>query len=529
MSKGKGNSQTAITPLGGSGGYGGSYSSAPSLNFPTSSGLFNITTTPLTMVHTIANSSELLGIPLPDDEPRTKTQRSTKVYIGKIPSGISDYFMEQLFLRCGPINTWTRCLDSSGKPMPYGFIEFQTVEGMLRCLRLLNGMQLLGNRLVVRVDFQTEFFIKEWSDLKRSEWERKKLDNIMSLDRTIFTFEEFLTSEDKNTEYAIQLLIHNLEQTHEEDPIQKEEDCEHPREKEREKRLRARNRDVDKQYAEKEREWLLREESQEAERAREREREDERQREKMRLVHRDLDYDTDDENNHRKKKSKKWLRAREERKRQREREKEEDALNARKEFEELHPGVATLDEKLLQAKELERQNDLGGEYTLQDTSVAVQIEVKAVDESKTQAVNKYFSMEGEEEEDALYHRKHKALALAPEEATLVPAPSAITEPGISEEEFKRQVDQLKGLLDRVPSRKTELYQFPLDWNLLVLNRVLDKKLSPFVSKLCFEYLGEVERNLIQRVVRRIVNREDPAKIQEYLGQAMDKEAEVLST
>ena len=528
MSKGRGNSPTAITPLGGSGGYGGSHSSAPSLNFPTSSGLFNITTTPLTMVHTIANSSELLGIPLPDDEPRTKTQRSTKVYIGKIPSGISDYFMEQLFLRCGPINTWTRCLDSSGKAMSYGFIEFQTVEGMLRCLRLLNGMQLLGNRLVVRVDFQTEFFIKEWSDLKRAEWERKKMDNIMSLDRTVLTFEEFLTSEDKNTEYAIQLLIHNLEQTHEEDPIQKEEDCEHPREKEREKRLRARNRDVDKQYAEKEREWLLREESQEAERAREREREDERQREKMRLVHRDLDYDTEDENNRRKKKSKKWLRAREERKRQREREKEEDALNARKEFEELHPGVATLDEKLLQAKELERQNDLGGEYALQDTSVALQIDVKAVDESKTQTANKYFSMEGEEEEDSLYHRKHKALALAPEEATPVPALTA-AEPSISEEEFKRQVDRLKGLLESIPQRKAELYQFPLDWNLLVQNRVLDKKLSPFVSKLCFEYLGEVERNLIQRIVRRIANHEDPAKIQEYLGQAMDKEAEVRTT
>ena len=527
MSKGRGNSGTEITPLGNSGGYGGSQSAPQSLNFPTSSGLFNITTTPLTMVHTIANSAELLGIPLPDDEPRTKTARSTKVYIGKIPSGISDYFMEQLFLRCGPINTWTRCLDSSGKPMPYGFIEFQTVEGMLRCLRLLNGMQLLSNRLVVRVDFQTEFFIKEWSDLKRAEWERKRMDNIMAHEKTQeLSFEEFLTAEDKNTEYAIQLLIHNLEQTHEEDPIQKEEDCEHPREKEREKRLRARNRDVDKQYAEKEKEWLLREESQEAERAREREREDERLREKMRLVHRDLDYDTEDENNRRKKKSKKWLRAREERKKQREREKEEDALNARREFEELHPGVATMDEKLLQAKELERQNDLGTEYALQDTAVAVQIEVKAVDEAKTQTANKYFSMEAEDEEDALYHRKHKMLALAPEETAPPPATTTTAEPGVTEEEFKRQVDLLKGLLEQVPQRKAELYQYPLDWNLLVQNRVLDKKLSPFVSKLCYEYLGEVERNLIQRIVRRIANREDPAKIQEYLEQAMDKEAEV---
>ena len=515
---------------------GNSYASGASLNFQTSSGLFNITNTPLTMVHTIAGSTELLGIPLPDDEPRTKTQRSTKVYIGKIPSGISDYFMEQLFLRCGPINSWTRCLDSSGKAMPYGFIEFQTVEGMLRCLRLLNSLQLMGNKLVVRVDFQTEFFIKEWSDLKRADWERKRMDNIMvAKDRaTEVTFEEFLTGEDKSTEYQIQLLIHNLEQTHEEDPIQKEEDwysshSEHPREKEREKRLRARNRDIDKLLADKEREWLQREDSQERERVRETEREDERQREKMRLIHRDLNYDTDDENNRRKKKSKKWLRAREERKHQRETEKEEDAVNARKEFEALFPGVATMEEKLLQAKELERLSGLDKEYALSDPSVAVQIDVKQVDESKAQTQNKYFPMEGEDEEDALFHRKHKALALAPEEAMPVVAQPTTEENTMSEEEFKKKVDRLKGLMERVPVKKAELYEFPLDWNKLAQTRVLDKKLGPFIAKLFFEYVGEVERNFVQKIVRQVANREEPAKIQDFLGQVVDKDAEVFPT
>ena len=515
----------SITPLGGGAGGGRGYNSVPSLNFPTSSGLFNITTTPLTMVHTIANATELLGIPLPEDEPRTKTARSTKVYIGKIPSGISDYFMEQLFLRCGPINSWTRCLDSSGKPMPYGFIEFQTVEGMLRCLRLLNGMQLMGNKLVVRVDFQTEFFIKEWSDLKRAEWERKKLDTIMTRDKAReITFEEFLTCEDKSTEYQIQLLIHNLEQTHEEDPIQKEEDCEHVREKEREKRLRARNRDVDKVLLEKEREWLQREENQERERVREKEREDEQQRERIRLIHRDLNYDTDDESNRRKKRSKKWLRAREERKHQRETEREEDAQNARKEFEALFPGVATLEEKLEQAKELERLSGLTSEFALPTPSISLQIEVKPVDELKAQ--RKCFALEGEDEEDALYHRKHKVLALAAEETAPVLHSVQTTEQTMTEEDFKKQVDRLKGLLDRVPQRKAELYDFPLDWNKLAQTHVLDKKLGPFISKLFFEYVGEVERGFVQKIVRQVANREEPAKIQEYLGQVLDKDSEV---
>jgi len=40
------------------------------------------------------DNTELMGIPLFSDEPRTKSERCTKVYIGRIPLGISDYFIE---------------------------------------------------------------------------------------------------------------------------------------------------------------------------------------------------------------------------------------------------------------------------------------------------------------------------------------------------------------------------------------------------------------------------------------------------
>jgi RNA recognition motif-containing protein len=198
-------------------------SAGPSVSGPR--GLFNITSTPLTTVHQIASSGDLLGMPVPADEPRTKSERSTKVYIGKIPSGLSDYFMEQLFLECGHINSWRRVLDSSGKPLNFGFVEFTFVEGMLRCLRLMNNLQIQSSKLVCRVDTQTEFFIKEWSDLKRADWERKKWDNIMNKsDTELKTWEEDVVKDDPRVAGNVQSLISNFEQHAGDDPDVKEDD-----------------------------------------------------------------------------------------------------------------------------------------------------------------------------------------------------------------------------------------------------------------------------------------------------------------
>lgn len=147
------------------------------------------------------------------DEPRTKSDRCTKVFVGRIPLNVTDYFLEQLFLECGPVNSWQRMLDSSGKPLSWGFVEFQTVEGMLRALRLLNGLYIKSSRLICRIDMQTEFFIKEWGDLKRSDWERKRLDNIMNLEQdAASTWEEDIVKNDKQILYNVSLIILNLEQ-----------------------------------------------------------------------------------------------------------------------------------------------------------------------------------------------------------------------------------------------------------------------------------------------------------------------------
>jgi RNA-binding protein 25 len=471
--------------------------------------------------------TELMGVPFPNDEPRTKSERCTKVYVGKIPSGLSDYFLEQLFLECGPITSWRNTLNSSGKPLGFGFVEFQHVEGMLRCLRLLNGLQILGNKLVVRVDMQTEYFIKEWSDLKRAEWERKRWDGTLTADEEARgTWEDNVVQHDEKTRYNIQFLVHNFEQNREVDPGSLDEDREHPRERDREKRLKAKTKDTDRKFKEREKEWMRREETKDRERIKEHERDEQSKREHREALQRDLEYDSDDEGNLRRRFSRKFAKDREERKKLRQQETEEDALDARKEFERMFPGVATTDEKLQQAKELERRRmpENAEEYHLGEHN-QLQMEVNLLDEAKVKPTMNVFELDAEEEQDPLFSRKHKPLELLEAEEDPEPV-KQVEEVMLTEEAFQAKVTYLKACLEKIPTKKADLYTYPVDWNVLAQKRILDRKLGPFVSKLLTEYLGQEERNLVHLVVRMVVNREEPAKIQEKVEKFLDEDAEV---
>lgn len=492
-------------------------------------GLFNITSTPLTTIHQIAAASDIMGMPLPSDEPRTKSERSTKVYIGKIPNGLSDYFMEQLFLECGHINSWRRILDSSGKPLNFGFVEFTYVEGMLRCLRLMNNLQIQSSKLVCRVDTQTEFFIKEWSDLKRADWERKRWDSIMEKGDADCpkTWEEEVIKEDPKVKSSIQSIIHNFEQHAGDDSEDREDEKEHNREKEREKRIKSVNRDRDRQFKEREKEWIKREEMKEREREKEKEKVEEKERDRIRMLRRDQEYNSSDDEILKKKFSKKFEKIRQDRIKFREREKEEDALNARKEFETLYPGVATADERAKQAAEIEKKNrEYEEEYQLKDhKDLEVMVNVK---ENKHVERNlATFSLNKDlEDEDPLFNRRHKPLGIPALFEDLPKESNQQPEIIMNEETFNAKIKHFKTLLDKVPRKRNELYAYAISWNVLAQNRIIEKKLGPFISKLFVEYIGQDDRNLVQLVTRMVVNRDNPEKIQDTVEKFLDVDAEV---
>lgn len=74
-----------------------------------------------------------------------------KVWVGHIPPSLSDTFMLKLLETCGAVSSWKRTTDHMGRPKGFGLCEYQTVESMLKSLRLLNNLKLEeGYELSVR-------------------------------------------------------------------------------------------------------------------------------------------------------------------------------------------------------------------------------------------------------------------------------------------------------------------------------------------------------------------------------------------
>ncbi|KAL2629777.1 hypothetical protein R1flu_014463 [Riccia fluitans] len=92
----------------------------------------------------------------------------TTVYVGKIASTVEDEFLRTLFELCGPIKSWKRAQDpTTGSPKGFGFCEFESAEGVLRALRLLNKFSLEGQELVLNVNQATREYLERYVAKKR--------------------------------------------------------------------------------------------------------------------------------------------------------------------------------------------------------------------------------------------------------------------------------------------------------------------------------------------------------------------------
>ena len=56
-------------------------------------------------------------------------------------------------------------------PLLFGYVDFETAEGLLKCIRVMDGLEVYGKKLLVKPSAKTESFIKQWTDLKRRDWE----------------------------------------------------------------------------------------------------------------------------------------------------------------------------------------------------------------------------------------------------------------------------------------------------------------------------------------------------------------------
>ncbi|CAN4116169.1 unnamed protein product [Withania somnifera] len=99
----------------------------------------------------------------------------TTVYVGKISSTAENEFMLSLLQLCGPVRSWKRAQDpTNGSLKGFGFCEFESAEGVLRALRLLNKLNIDGQELMLNVNQATRDFLERYVEKKAESSEKPK-------------------------------------------------------------------------------------------------------------------------------------------------------------------------------------------------------------------------------------------------------------------------------------------------------------------------------------------------------------------
>eukprot|EP01098_Paradermamoeba_levis_P008480 TRINITY_DN3516_c0_g1_i4.p1 TRINITY_DN3516_c0_g1~~TRINITY_DN3516_c0_g1_i4.p1 ORF type:complete len:327 (+),score=162.42 TRINITY_DN3516_c0_g1_i4:155-1135(+) len=129
------------------------------------------------------------------------------------------------------------------------------------------------------------------------------------------------------------------------------------------------------------------------------------------------------------------------------------------------------------------------------------------------ALSSFFNPNEPEEIDDLYTRKKRPLVKLdyPED----------------EDKKKTKIDEMKSVIERIPTEKSDLFAFEINWKIIDDAELVEKKMRPWVTKKIIEYLGEEEKTLIDFILSKIVAHTAAPSLLEQLSLVLDEEAEVF--
>ena len=71
---------------------------------------------------------------------------------------------------CGPLLSWKRGNNDPNKPQYYGVGEFDSLESIFICLKVIHNLRLFDNNINVRTEKDTTEYLQEWAKQKEEEW-----------------------------------------------------------------------------------------------------------------------------------------------------------------------------------------------------------------------------------------------------------------------------------------------------------------------------------------------------------------------
>eukprot|EP00438_Fugacium_kawagutii_P012368 Skav216279 [mRNA] locus=scaffold951:177812:198145:+ [translate_table: standard] len=93
------------------------------------------------------------------------------------------------------------------------------------------------------------------------------------------------------------------------------------------------------------------------------------------------------------------------------------------------------------------------------------------------------------------------------------------------EERKLRDDEMRRLIQQVPTDKARAFTFDIDWDAVHGNNIIEKKLRPWVKKKVTEFLGNEEQGMIEFILKKVTAHTKPDIILAELEGFLDEEAE----
>jgi len=88
--------------------------------------------------------------------PNLTEQKAITLYVGHLSSKVKDEFFKTLLSYCGSQRSWKRVTSS------FGFVEFQNPDGALRAIRVLGDRELFGKKLLINADKKTKEVLDQY-------------------------------------------------------------------------------------------------------------------------------------------------------------------------------------------------------------------------------------------------------------------------------------------------------------------------------------------------------------------------------
>jgi RNA-binding protein 25 len=521
----------------------------------------------------------MMGIPvifspfLYNTQDQTPVGEKCKIWVGKIPEGISETFIKKLLECCGQIASWHRTTNSSGKLNSFGFCEYSTVESILKCLRLLNGYPLGNSELQIKIGKDTEEYLKKWRERKKIEWI-----NSLTMQGIPVNLEEIKKKEENGEplEWELKLVSNDQEilKTINEvvsqrqaidssgKPISIEKDIffknltdiassnilENAREKERKRKKEEKKKKFEKLFQDFEKNWIKHENSREKKRKKAQLDKENWPKKRQKLIEKDLEYDSDQEKKYNEglkgignkgyKISTSFINKKKNEERIRMREKEKEYDNALREKENkmlFKDNYLQLNENklnnLLENKEILAiaQEEKKPQTTLQiedyDPNSINQINIS--EEKSNKNVNDNIKPKAEFEKNIDINLN---MNIEKEEKDINNENEGINVDKMTLEQLMSGIPQndiegiKKNVKESIPKNLDELFKYKINWDIITKYELKRKKIKKYIEECLLKYFDEVDS--FTKFILEKLGALSPYELQNKLKYVLEENTEV---